>query len=219
MQTEERKGLKVALVLFCFPPNKGNIGTAADLDVFPSLHEILCRLRADGYDVEVPSDADALREMLLGGNSESFGAVANVAYRMNVEEYLRLCPYAADIEAEWGAAPGRIVTFGRDLLVQGVRLGNVFVAVQPTFGYEGDPMRLLFSRSASDRLMSSKPAGSTGCTRVPGDSVASARAQPDTSPPPLHGTRTWSRAWPWAAACKAISRPSVPWPAMMSGSS
>ncbi|MET0646303.1 MAG: cobaltochelatase subunit CobN [Pyrinomonadaceae bacterium] len=149
LQSEERKGLKVALVLFCFPPNKGNIGTAADLDVFPSLHEILCRLRADGYDVEVPADADALRELLLGGNSESFGAVANVAYRMNVEEYLRLCPYASDIEAEWGAAPGRIGTFGRDLLVQGVHLGNAFVAVQPTFGYEGDPMRLLMSRGGA----------------------------------------------------------------------
>lgn len=149
LQTEERSGLKVALVLFCFPPNKGNIGTAADLDVFPSLHEILCRLRADGYDVEVPADADALREKILGGNSESFGAVANVAYRMNVEEYLRLCPYAEEIEAEWGAAPGRINTFGRELLVQGVHLGNVFVAVQPTFGYEGDPMRLLMSRGGA----------------------------------------------------------------------
>jgi magnesium chelatase subunit H len=149
LQSEERRGLKVALVLFCFPPNKGNIGTAADLDVFPSLHEILTRLGADGYDVEVPADADALREIVLGGNSESFGAVANVAYRMNVEEYLRLCPYAPDIEAEWGAAPGRINTFGRDLLIQGVRLGNAFVAVQPTFGYEGDPMRLLMSRGGA----------------------------------------------------------------------
>jgi magnesium chelatase subunit H len=149
LQTAERGGLKVALVLFCFPPNKGNIGTAADLDVFPSLHEILSRLRADGYDVEVPADADALRGMLLGGNSESFGAVANVAYRMSAEEYLRLCPYAADIEKEWGAAPGRVGTFGRDLLIQGVRLGNAFVAVQPTFGYEGDPMRLLMSRGGA----------------------------------------------------------------------
>lgn len=149
LQTEERKGLKVALVLFCFPPNKGNIGTAADLDVFPSLHEILTRLRADGYEVEVPADADALRERLLGGNSESFGAVANVAHRMNVEEYLRLCPYVSDIEAEWGAAPGRINTFGRDLLIQGVHLGNAFVAVQPTFGYEGDPMRLLMARGGA----------------------------------------------------------------------
>jgi magnesium chelatase subunit H len=149
LQTEDRRGLKVALVLFCFPPNKGNIGTAADLDVFPSLYEILLRLRADGYDVEVPPDADALREMLLGGNSESFGAVANVAYRMSVEEYLRLCPYVSDIEKEWGAAPGRVGTFGRDLLIQGVRLGNAFVAVQPTFGYEGDPMRLLMSRGGA----------------------------------------------------------------------
>jgi magnesium chelatase subunit H len=149
LQTAERSGLKVALVLFCFPPNKGNIGTAADLDVFPSLHEILTRLRADGYDVEVPADADALRELILGGNSESFGAVANVAYRMNVEEYLRLCPYVSEIETEWGAAPGRINTFGRELLVQGVHLGNAFVAVQPTFGYEGDPMRLLMSRGGA----------------------------------------------------------------------
>jgi magnesium chelatase subunit H len=149
LQNAERSEIKLALVLFCFPPNKGNIGTAADLDVFPSVREILCRLRAEGYAVEVPSDAEALRETLLGGNSERFGAVANVAYRMNVEEYLRLCPYAADIEKEWGAAPGRVNSFGRELLIQGVRLGNVFVAVQPTFGYEGDPMRLLMSRGGA----------------------------------------------------------------------
>jgi magnesium chelatase subunit H len=149
LQNAERSLVKLALVLFCFPPNKGNIGTAADLDVFPSLQEILCRLRAEGYAVEVPSDAEALREMLLGGNSERFGALANVAYRMTVEEYLSLCPYAAEIEKEWGAAPGSLGTFGRELLIQGVRLGNIFVAVQPTFGYEGDPLRLLMSRGGA----------------------------------------------------------------------
>jgi magnesium chelatase subunit H len=149
LQHAERGEIKIALVLFCFPPNKGNIGTAADLDVFPSVQEILCRLRDEGYAVEVPADAAALREMLLGGNSETFGAVANVAYRLRTEEYLRLCPYAAEIEKEWGAAPGSINTFGRDLLIQGVPLGNVFVAVQPTFGYEGDPMRLLMSRGGA----------------------------------------------------------------------
>jgi magnesium chelatase subunit H len=149
LQHAERGEIKIALVLFCFPPNKGNIGTAADLDVFPSVQEILCRLRAEGYAVEVPADAAALRETVLGGNSETFGAVANVAYRMKTEEYLRLCPHAAEIEKEWGAAPGRINTFGRELLIQGVRLGNVFVAVQPTFGYEGDPMRLVMSRGGA----------------------------------------------------------------------
>jgi magnesium chelatase subunit H len=40
-------------------------------------------------------------------------------------------------------------TDGQNLLVFGKHFGNVFIGVQPTFGYEGDPMRLLFSRSAS----------------------------------------------------------------------
>lgn len=149
LQTAERGQLKLALVLFCFPPNKGNIGTAADLDVFPSVLEILQRMKADGYTVEVPESADELRELILNGNSERFGSVANVAYRMSADEYARLCPYVEEIEKEWGVAPGRINTFGRDLLIQGVRLGNVFVAVQPTFGYEGDPMKMLMSRGGA----------------------------------------------------------------------
>lgn len=149
LQTVERGELKIALVLFCFPPNKGNIGTAADLDVFPSVVGILQRLKSDGYAVEVPESAERLRELMLGGNSERFGSVTNVAYRMSADEYARLCPHVEEIEKEWGAAPGRINTFGRDILIQGVQLGNVFVAVQPTFGYEGDPMKMLMSRGGA----------------------------------------------------------------------
>jgi magnesium chelatase subunit H len=32
------------------------------------------------------------------------------------------------------------------VFVLGAQFGNVFVGVQPTFGYEGDPMRLLFEK-------------------------------------------------------------------------
>jgi magnesium chelatase subunit H len=149
LQTAERARLKLAVLVFCFPPNKGNIGTAADLDVFPSVWELLRSLKADGYEVEVPASADELRELLLGGNSERFGSTANVAHRMSVDEYRRLCPYVADVEAEWGAAPGSINSLGGHLLIQGVTLGNLFLGVQPTFGYEGDPMRLLMARSGS----------------------------------------------------------------------
>jgi magnesium chelatase subunit H len=35
------------------------------------------------------------------------------------------------------------------LVVYGKAFGNVFIGVQPSFGYEGDPMRLLFAKSAS----------------------------------------------------------------------
>jgi magnesium chelatase subunit H len=60
-----------------------------------------------------------------------------------------LCPFVAEIEKEWGRAPGAINSFGGELLIQGVQLGNVLVCVQPTFGYEGDPMRLLMARSGA----------------------------------------------------------------------
>jgi magnesium chelatase subunit H len=149
LRTAARSELKIALALFCFPPNKGNIGTAADLDVFPSVWETLKRLSGDGYNVTLPASAELLREQLLGGNSERFGATANVAHRMSVEEYRRHCPYVDDIESEWGRAPGHLNTFGSDLLIQGVNLGNVFIGIQPTFGYEGDPMRLMMARGSS----------------------------------------------------------------------
>ena len=48
-----------------------------------------------------------------------------------------------------GVCAGNLNSNGNDLLVYGKQFGNVFIGVQPTFGYEGDPMRLLFSRSAS----------------------------------------------------------------------
>ena len=147
LRTAPRHELKLALITFCFPPIKGNIGTAADLDVFPSLWDTLHRLKAEGYDVEVPATADALREELIGGNADSLGAAANVAYRMKVDEYRRLCPYVDEVEQEWGAAPGSVNSFADDLLIQGVHFGKVFVGVQPTFGYEGDPMRLMMARS------------------------------------------------------------------------
>jgi magnesium chelatase subunit H len=144
-----RENVRLAIVLFCFPPNKGNIGTAADLDVFPSVWDLLNNLKSEGYDVDVPSSSDQLRERLLLGNSESFGMAANVAYRMKVTEYRQLCPFVKEIEGDWGAAPGSINSFGDELLIQGVALGNVFVGVQPTFGYEGDPMRLMMSHSGA----------------------------------------------------------------------
>lgn len=142
LQTAPRDRVKLAIVLFCFPPSKGNIGTAADLDVFPGIYDLLLRLREEGYRVEVPHDAEELREQLLGGNSEEFGATANIAYRMNADEYRRRCPYTREVEKDWGAVPSHIQ-------IQGLSLGNVFIGVQPTFGYEGDPMKLMMAYSGS----------------------------------------------------------------------
>ena len=144
LRKEERATRKLAVAIFNFPPNAGATGSAAFLAVFESLHATLTRLSEEGYEVEVPDSVDALREAILGGNAERFGTDANVAARVGADDYVRKQAGLAEIEAQWGPAPGKIQTDGSHIQVLGAEFGNVFVGVQPGFGYEGDPMRLLF---------------------------------------------------------------------------
>ncbi|WP_041793601.1 magnesium chelatase subunit H [Pararhodospirillum photometricum] len=140
---------KVAIVLFNFPPNAGATGTAAYLSVYASLYNTLKAMARAGYQVEVPESEDALRQRILGGNAAQFGAPANVHTRIRSDDHVRRERHLNDIEAQWGPAPGRDLTDGASLFVLGVELGNVFIGIQPTFGYEGDPMRLLFEKGFS----------------------------------------------------------------------
>jgi magnesium chelatase subunit H len=142
---------RVAITIFSFPPDKGNVGTAAYLDVFGSIYEVMNALKHNGYDVQdMPESAAALMQAVIHDVQAQYSSPElNIAYRMSVPEYEALTPYYQRLEDSWGAAPGHLNTDGESLLIFGKQFGNVFVGVQPTFGYEGDPMRLLFSRSAS----------------------------------------------------------------------
>jgi magnesium chelatase subunit H len=135
---------KIAVVLFNFPPNGGGTGTAAYLSVFASLYRVLQALKHAGYRIDLPETVDALRAQILEGNSGRYGTEANVAARVVNDDHVRREPWLPEIERQWGPAPGRQQSDGGGLLVLGKRFGNVFVGVQPAFGYEGDPMRLLF---------------------------------------------------------------------------
>ncbi|WP_299147408.1 magnesium chelatase subunit H [uncultured Tateyamaria sp.] len=137
---------KVAVVLFGFPPNAGAVGTAAYLSVFESLFNTLREMRARGYTVDVPESVDALRAQVIEGNAAQYGQQANVAAHVDADTIVRTSRHLAEVEAVWGAAPGRVQSDGRGVFVLGAELGNVFVGVQPAFGYEGDPMRLLFEK-------------------------------------------------------------------------
>ncbi len=137
---------KIAVTLFNFPPNSGATGTAAHLAVWDSLFNVMTALAGAGYQVDLPADVDALRSAVLEGNAERYGVEANVVARIPVDDHVRREPWLKEIEAQWGAAPGKQLTDGRSLFVLGARFGNLLVAVQPGFGYEGDPMRLLFDK-------------------------------------------------------------------------
>ena len=136
----------VGIVLFGFPPNAGAVGTAAYLSVFESLHNTLHRMQAEGYDVTPPATVDALRDAVLNGNAQVHGQEANVAATVTADKIVANTPWLDEIEATWGAAPGRVQSNGREVFILGAQFGKVMVGVQPTFGYEGDPMRLLFEK-------------------------------------------------------------------------
>lgn len=143
-QVAERK---VAVILYGFPPNAGAVGTAAYLSVFESLFNTLHAMKADGYDLEPPESVAALREAVLGERDDPMarhGQPARIAAHIPADRLVEKSPWLDEIEAVWGPAPGREQSDGRGVFVLGAEFGNVFVGVQPVFGYEGDPMRLLF---------------------------------------------------------------------------
>lgn len=142
---------KIAITIFAFPPDKGNIGTAAYLDVFGSTFKVMEALRAEGYTVDsLPESPEALMEELLHDKEARISSPElNVAYRMPISEYTEICTYQESLHENWGPPPGQLNTDGKNMIVYGKSFGNVFIGVQPSFGYEGDPMRLLFAKSAS----------------------------------------------------------------------
>ena len=112
---------KISITVFSFPPDKGNVGTAAYLDVFGSIFAVMKEMKREGYDVgDLPGSAEQLMQSVLNDvNAQIASPELNVAYKMSVPEYEKLCPYAKDLEENWGPAPGHLNTDGKDLLIYG----------------------------------------------------------------------------------------------------
>ncbi len=146
LRKAERASRKIGIVLFNFPPNAGNTGTAAYLAVFESLNRTLGAMKAAGYGVEMPASVDALREMIVVGNAQTPRRTCQCPY---ADCARRPCParaLAAPDRGAMGACAGQQQSDGSSIFVLGRSFGNVFVGLQPAFGYEGDPMRLLFEK-------------------------------------------------------------------------
>ncbi len=65
-------------------------------------------LQKDGYDVgELPeNEGDIMQAVLNDPEAKYNSADLNVAYKMSVDEYKKLCPFAEALEENWGKPPG-----------------------------------------------------------------------------------------------------------------
>ena len=148
LRRSERAERKVAIVLFNFPPNAGNTGTAAYLSVFESLHRVLARDEARrAIAVEPPATR---RRAARRDHRRQRRALRRARQRARAHPDRRSrAPRAlarARSRRNGARRPGSQQSDGASIHVLGERFGNVFVGVQPAFGYEGDPMRLLFEK-------------------------------------------------------------------------
>lgn len=128
----------------------GTIGTAAHLDVFRSLWNFLHHLRAEGYTVEIPKSPEALVDNLFDSDAGN-RSTCHVAATWSATEYNEALTSSqvSRIDRLWTRTPGMIDTDGRELFIRGVRLGNVFIGVQPDFGDVADPLNVLMAPEAS----------------------------------------------------------------------
>ncbi len=141
---------RVAIILTNHHAKASRIANAVGLDSPASVVRLLRRLAEEGYDVgPIPPDGEALmRELMARGHYEeetlSEAMLAGAAARIPAERYARWfaeLPLARQEEMvrQWGPPPGSYYLDGEGrLVVAGLRLGNVFVAIQPPRGYSMD---------------------------------------------------------------------------------
>ncbi len=137
---------KIAVILYAFPPGYGATGTAALLNVPRSLIKFLEALKNQGYTVgDLPQDGEELIKQVKQADEEFISHDTSVNVR-TLEKWLGYLQIKR-IEKQWKSlTESGIKTYGDDLHIGGINLGNIWIGVQPPLGIQGDPMRLMFER-------------------------------------------------------------------------
>jgi cobaltochelatase CobN len=143
---------RVALLLSNYPTRHARVGNAVGLDTPASAVRLLAALAADGYDVGTPpGDGDALIHSLIaaGGWDSEFLTQEQVRTSPRVDgsryaEWFAAVPEALrdEIRSHWGEPPGELYVDEGDLVLAGLRFGNVFVGIQPPRGFGENPIAI-----------------------------------------------------------------------------
>lgn len=149
---------KVALIMYNYPPGEDNLGGGAYLDTFASLENILRSMQQQGYRVEVPPEglknAFLERGLVNSGSWFSPEKAACTAPGMSLQEYLEHFKgipgrLQGDMIRTWGPPPGDIMTWKERFIFPGIRLGNVFLGLQPSRGIHEDQGKTYHDKALS----------------------------------------------------------------------
>jgi cobaltochelatase CobN len=135
---------RVALILANYPTRDGRLANGVGLDTPASCVEILKALQKAGYFVpNIPADGDELITRLTTGitndpEGQTFRPVWQQLPLAEYHSYFTTLP--SEVQAQIGDRwqnPHTILN--SDIPISGIQLGNIFVGIQPSRGYDLDP--------------------------------------------------------------------------------
>ncbi|MFW6357587.1 MAG: cobaltochelatase subunit CobN [Chroococcales cyanobacterium] len=141
---------KVALILANYPNRDGRLANGVGLDTPQSCVEILKYLQQKGYFVkDIPATGDELISRLTSSvtNDPEGRELRRINQAVSLEEYEKYFStlpekVQAEIDRRWGHIFESEEVARKDkerLIVSGIQLGNIFVGIQPSRGYDIDP--------------------------------------------------------------------------------
>ncbi|MCX5116353.1 cobaltochelatase subunit CobN [Micromonospora sp. NBC_00362] len=146
---------RVAVVLSSYPTKHSRVGNAVGLDTPASAVRLFAALAEAGYDLgdaPPPGDGDALIHALIaaGGHDVEWltpEQLAAAEARIPGSTYRR---WFDQVPAElrermrehWGEPPGELYTEGGDIVLAGLRFGNVVLLIQPPRGFGENPIAI-----------------------------------------------------------------------------
>ena len=147
---------RIAIVLSNYPTKASRLGNAVGLDTPASAINLLNAMRDAGYTVEdIPEDGDELMRRLIerctyDADFLTPEQMRNAEGRVSAEEYAEHFngipqDVQDDMRSDWGEPPGEVYTDDGHLFMAGLRLGNVFVGIQPPRGFGENPIAIYHS--------------------------------------------------------------------------
>ncbi|HET9519275.1 MAG TPA: cobaltochelatase subunit CobN [Actinoplanes sp.] len=144
---------KIAIVLSSYPTKHARVGNAVGLDTPASAVELIAALKTAGYDVgDIPTDGDALIHTLIaaGGHDVEWlteQQLANAPIRVPLADYRvwfdALEPALKQSMLDvWGEPPGTLYVDGDDIVLAGLRFGNLSLMIQPPRGFGENPIAI-----------------------------------------------------------------------------
>jgi len=143
---------KIALILANYPNKDGRIANGVGLDTPESCIQILLALQQAGYNVtNIPQTGDELIQLLTKGiTNDPESRISRSSYQnLSLEEYQKYWQTLPEIVQQgitkrWGNVdeifhPELDIFKDISIEIPGIQLGNIFVGIQPSRGYDRDP--------------------------------------------------------------------------------